>query len=67
MKIVILSKAKDLKWPKSEILRYALNDKKSNTRGLSPCVLIGGKKLSAEQADEFIRLKINIKGRDSHE
>ncbi|MFW5649151.1 MAG: hypothetical protein ACOCG5_08695 [Candidatus Alkaliphilus sp. MAG34] len=28
MKNVILSEAKDLKWPKNEILRYAQNDKK---------------------------------------
>ncbi|MFW5648538.1 MAG: hypothetical protein ACOCG5_05580 [Candidatus Alkaliphilus sp. MAG34] len=28
MKNVILSEAKDPKWPKNEILRYAQNDKK---------------------------------------
>ncbi|MFW5648843.1 MAG: hypothetical protein ACOCG5_07110 [Candidatus Alkaliphilus sp. MAG34] len=28
MKNVILSEAKDLKWPKNEILRYTQNDKK---------------------------------------
>ncbi|MFW5648611.1 MAG: hypothetical protein ACOCG5_05945 [Candidatus Alkaliphilus sp. MAG34] len=28
MKNVILSEAKDLKWPKNEILRYIQNDKK---------------------------------------
>ncbi|MFW5648644.1 MAG: hypothetical protein ACOCG5_06110 [Candidatus Alkaliphilus sp. MAG34] len=28
MKNVILSEAKDLKWPENEILRYAQNDKK---------------------------------------
>ena len=28
VKNVILSEAKDLKWPKNEILRYAQNDKK---------------------------------------
>ncbi|MFW5647725.1 MAG: hypothetical protein ACOCG5_01425 [Candidatus Alkaliphilus sp. MAG34] len=28
MKSVILSEAKDLKWPENEILRYAQNDKK---------------------------------------
>ncbi|MFW5648964.1 MAG: hypothetical protein ACOCG5_07750 [Candidatus Alkaliphilus sp. MAG34] len=28
VKNVILSEAKDLKWPKNEILRYTQNDKK---------------------------------------
>ncbi|MFW5647519.1 MAG: hypothetical protein ACOCG5_00390 [Candidatus Alkaliphilus sp. MAG34] len=45
MKNVILSEAKDLKWPKNEILRYTQNDKKREkcffTQSDSPFVLFG--------------------------
>ncbi|MFW5648804.1 MAG: hypothetical protein ACOCG5_06915 [Candidatus Alkaliphilus sp. MAG34] len=44
MKNVILSEAKDLKWPKNEILRYTQNDKKREkcffTQSDSPFVLL---------------------------
>ncbi len=44
VKNVILSEAKDLKWPKNEILRYTQNDKKREkcffTQSDSPFVLL---------------------------
>ncbi|MFW5648179.1 MAG: hypothetical protein ACOCG5_03770 [Candidatus Alkaliphilus sp. MAG34] len=45
-KNVILSEAKDLKWPKNEILRYTQNDKKREkcffTQSAVPVALKGG-------------------------
>ncbi len=56
MKNVILSEAKDLKWPKNEILRYTQNDKKREkrffTRSDSSGVLKGDLRMKISTGEE---------------